>query len=207
MTREPSASENSRTENMETDQVLIARVIDGDNASFDILVTRYRDRIYRVLRQMLRDGQEAEDLAQEVFVRAYHGLRRFRGECNFFTWLYRIAANVLYTQTRRAARRREIHDRAGREIVRSSACLTPADHAEREEIREWVRRALPHIDPRLREVLVLRDIEGYEVEEVARMLQVPKGTVKSRLFRAREDLRRLIQTFWDPEEKEVRHGV
>jgi RNA polymerase sigma-70 factor, ECF subfamily len=192
MTREPRHPEPSLPSDMDQDKDLIARTLAGENAAFDALLTRYRNRIFGLLVHMVRDGQEADDMAQEVFVRAYYGLKNFRGECSFFTWLYRIAANVLYTQTRRAARRRQIHEQAWQEITRRSACRTPAEAAESGELQELVMRALPLIDVRLREVLVLRDLEGFEEAEVAQLLKVPRGTVKSRLFRAREDLRRII---------------
>jgi RNA polymerase sigma-70 factor (ECF subfamily) len=192
MNREPRRSETGHTFEGERDETLIARAVDGDAAAFDVLTTRYRDRIFGFCFHLVRDRAEADDLAQEVFVRAYYGLRTFRRECAFFTWLYRIASNVVYTQTRKSARRREVHQAAEAERQRRRPPPSPAELAERAELEEWVGWALARIDPRLGEVLVLRDLEGMDTIEVARTLGVPEGTVKSRLFRAREDLRRLV---------------
>lgn len=193
MSREPISSEPGLTSVGETDEALISRAVQGDAEAFDTLTTRYRDRIFGFCFHLVRDRAEADDLAQEVFVRAYFGLKTFRRECAFFSWLYRIASNVVCTQTRRAARRREVQTAAEAERQRWVLPPTPADLAEKNELVELVHWALSRIDPRLGEVLVLRDLEGMGTAETARTLGLPEGTVKSRLFRAHDDLRRLVQ--------------
>jgi RNA polymerase sigma-70 factor (ECF subfamily) len=152
---------------------------------------RYRDRVYRLAYHMLWNEHEADDAAQEVFVRAYCHLDKFRGDSNFFTWLYRIAKNVVYTQAKKAGRRREIYQQVHQEhTLRGTAALSPEVSAERSEMMNRVYAGLRSLDPRLQEVLVLREIEGLDNDEVARVLEVPLGTVKSRLFRAQENLRK-----------------
>lgn len=173
-----------------TDQELIAHTLEGETRAFDELLRRYRDRVYRLTYHMLWNEHEAEDAAQEVFVRAYCHLKKFRGDSNFFTWLYRIAKNVVYTQARKAGRRREIYRLAHRQqALRGTALPLPDSSAERGEMLERVHAGLRSLDFRLQEVLVLHGIEGLDNAEVAQVLNVPLGTVKSRLFRAQEDLR------------------
>ena len=190
MTRElPDPGASPKVVNA-TDQELIARTLGGESRAFDELLRRYRDRVYRLAYHMLWNEHEADDAAQEVFVRAYCHLKKFRGDSSFFTWLYRIAKNVVYTQAHKAGRRREIYRLAHRQqSLRGTVLPLPDTSAERGEMLERVYAGLDGLDPRLREVLVLRGIEGLDNEEVARRLNVPLGTVKSRLFRAQEDLR------------------
>jgi RNA polymerase sigma-70 factor (ECF subfamily) len=174
-----------------TDQELIQHTLGGETRAFDELMGRYRDRVYRLAYHMLWNEHEADDAAQEVFVRAYCHLNKFRGDSSFFTWLYRIAKNVVYTQAKKAGRRREICRTAHQEqSLRGTAALSPEISAERGEMMVRVYAGLSSLDPRLQEVLVLREIEGLDNDEVARVLAVPLGTVKSRLFRAQENLRK-----------------
>jgi RNA polymerase sigma-70 factor (ECF subfamily) len=143
---------------------------------------------------MLWNKHEADDVAQEVFVRAYCNLKKFRGESSFYTWLYRIAVNVVYTQSKKAGRRREIYKTAQKVMTTQALPIpSPAQTAEHEELMKLVYQGLQTLDSRLREVLVLRDIEGMDTHEVAEILNIPVGTVKSRLFRAQEDLRQWMQ--------------
>jgi RNA polymerase sigma-70 factor, ECF subfamily len=194
MMRKPDSSQTSPISGAKTDLILVEQTLAGDASAFDELVTRYRDRVYTLACHLLRNPHDAEDVAQEVFVRAYRSLRSFRRECAFFTWLYRIAVNLAYTHSRRRKRRRELEDAAASEpaAVWTPPQLSPAEQAEREEIRDQVHGVLPLLDDRLRQVLVLKEIEGLEVAAIAELLQIPVGTVKSRLFRGREDLRRLL---------------
>jgi RNA polymerase sigma-70 factor (ECF subfamily) len=181
--------------------VLIERTLAGDNTGFDGLITRYRDRIFSLAFHLLWNRTEAEDLAQEVFLRAYRGLKAFRRDARFFTWLYRITVNLVYTQSHRAASRRHAREQLAL-ALRSAPCpQNPAELVEADEASDLLHAALANLDLRLREVLVLREIEGLEVAEVARMLRIPEGTVKSRLFRAHEDLRRRFSK-WSGRPKE-----
>jgi RNA polymerase sigma-70 factor (ECF subfamily) len=177
-----------------TDRELIACTLGGETRAFDELMWRYRDRVYRLAYHMLWNEHEADDAAQEVFVRAYCHLNKFRGDSSFFTWLYRIAKNVVYTQAKKAGRQREIYRTAHEEqSLRGAAGPSPEISAERAELMARVYSGLGTLDPRLQEVLVLREIEGLDNDEVARVLAVPLGTVKSRLFRAQENLRKWFE--------------
>lgn len=195
--REPRPTPSSLNNSQETERALIARALKGDSGAYDTLVTRFRDRLYALVYHMVLNAQEAEDLAQETFVKAYRSLGKFRQESNFYTWLYRIAVNLVYTQSKKYSRRRALFTAA----VQSGDSLgahwpaTPEELAQSEEAREMILKAIHQLDPRFRQVLVLKELEGLEVAEVAKILGLPEGTVKSRLFRAREDLRRLLKSW------------
>ena len=192
MSGEPKPPSPSLTQQNPADEFLITRTLKGDNAAFDDLIKRYRDRVVSLVFHILGNFTEAEDLAQDVFVRAYRGLRRFRGQSSFFTWLYRIAVNVAYTSARKSSRRRFLQGLAIREARLRPAPKTPEEEAVSGETELQVHAAMARIDPRLRAVLVLKEMEGMEVGAVAEILKIPVGTVKSRLFRAREDLRGIL---------------
>jgi len=197
MTREPQNHDSSLNFWQINDKVLIERTLMGDNEAFDMLVIRYRDRVYSLAYHMLANAEEAEDIAQEVFVRAYRNLGNFRQESGFFTWLYRIAVNIVYTQAKKNARRRTLYEEAFRELDHSKgqAFANPEIMAQSGELREMILKAINQLDPRFRQVLILKELEGLDVSEVAYILGLPEGTVKSRLYRSREDLKRLIQTW------------
>ncbi len=194
MNREPETGRASPTYRGEMDAELVARTLAGENAAFDALVVKYRERVYSLAFHMLRNEQEALDVSQEVFMRAYFALGKFRGESGFFTWLYRIAVNLVYTHAKRESKRRELNVKAAGDGWGQvhAAVKTPEELAEKNEIQAALHRALQALDLRFREVLVLKEIEGLEVEEVAEVLGLPQGTVKSRLFRARRQLKGLL---------------
>ncbi len=194
MTGEPNVDGASPTYGDFMDHELVRRAAEGETRAFDELMRRYRDRVYRLALNMLWNEHEADDVAQEVFVRAYCNLKKFRGDSSFFTWLYRIAVNVVYTQSKKAGRRREIHQLAQQvKDEQAKPAPSPEQTAEHEDLMRWVYLGLQHLDPRLREVLVLRDIEGLDIATVSDILKIPSGTVKSRLFRAQDDLRQWMQ--------------
>ncbi|MCK5242574.1 sigma-70 family RNA polymerase sigma factor [bacterium] len=197
MNREPQNNNSSLNNRQAKDKNLIERTLKGDNEAFDMLVTRYRDRVFSLAYHMLLNSEEAEDIAQEVFVRAYRSLGKFRQESGFFTWLYRIAVNIVYTQAKKNARRRVLYDEAlkEREYLQPQSFDSPEIPAQSGELREMILRAINQLDHRFRQVIVLKELEGMDVSEVAQILGLPEGTVKSRLFRAREDLRHIIQTW------------
>lgn len=194
--REPNPRSAGPTNEMATEHELIRKAQAGDAQAFDGLVTCFRDRIFRVVCHMLGSESEAEDVTQEVFVRAYRSLGRFRGECGFFSWLYRIASNQVYTAIRRVVRRRRVYEEAARDFceISNPDCPDPERLALRDESQSLILDALQQVDPRLREAVVLKDLEELEISEIAGILQVPEGTVKSRIFRGREDLRRILQS-------------
>ncbi len=194
MKREPRKHNASLNNERAEDEILISRTLTGEKEAFDVLITKYRNRIFRLTLYMLGDQQEAEDAAQEVFVRAFRNLGKFQGKSSFFTWLYRIAVNNIYTQARKSARRREIQHQVFREksVIPNPGPKTPEELAIAGELQEMVRAAITQLDPRFRPVLILKEIEGMEVGMVAEILKLPSGTVKSRLFRAREELRSIL---------------
>jgi RNA polymerase sigma-70 factor (ECF subfamily) len=166
-------------------------------AAFRVLVERYRERVFALCFKMLRSRIEAEDVAQDTFVKAYRKLDSFRGDSQFFTWLYRIALNVArdrmdsvqYRQSKVAT------DIADIEPVRHDDRERPDRTAEREDLRKVARRVLEHIPPQFRSVLILRELEGMEYREIADTLGLSVGTVMSRAFRARLKFKKLMELF------------
>lgn len=184
----------------------VARLVEaaraGDQAAFGTLVKAYQDRIYGYLSRMLSDPTEAEDVAQETFVRAYRSLGRFRGASSFHTWLYRIASNLAIDVARKRKRQDgaaysldapiEVgDDEYGREIADESNA--PEDISEQHEVQQIVRRAMGELPEKLRDVIVLYELQGESYEDIAESLDVPLGTVKSRLFNARGQLKEKLQ--------------
>ena len=174
------------------DQALVARVQKGDRAAFDALVLKYQHRIVKLVGRYVYDHAEAMDVAQEAFIKAWRALPSFRGDSAFYTWLYRIAINTaknhLVAQSRRPLdqgvdlEEPEQHHAAGR--------LRDNDTPERlllaEEIRETVMKAMDDLPDELRTAIMLRELDGMSYDEIARTMDCPIGTVRSRIFRARE---------------------
>jgi RNA polymerase sigma-70 factor (ECF subfamily) len=161
----------------------------GGREAFDALVVRHRAWVFNMACAMIGNASDAEDVTQDVFVRAYRGLPRFRGDSAFGTWLYRVAVNAIRTrQARRAQERTRVEELPAHE--------EPADGSEGAEIvlarRQAIDRALGELPVEWREAVVLRDVQGLTYQEIAAITEVPIGTVESRLFRARERLRRLL---------------
>jgi len=163
---------------------LIDRSRGGDTHAFDLLVERYQDRVYDLAYRITGHHADAQDAAQEAFVKAYRSLRTFRGDASFSTWLHRIAVNAALD----AVRRRPPASPAPLEGVGVS--LDPlADQAERVEARERIHRAIAALPLEQRVVVTLRDVQGWSYEEIAVIVEIPVGTVRSRLARGREALR------------------
>ncbi len=158
---------------------LLRRARSGDRAAFGELVSRHQAAVYRVARGILRDPAEAEDATQETFVKAWENLSRFRGESGFFTWLYRIAVNAALMAGRR--RPKTVKLVIDREL--------PRDPDEGEPTMATLEKLLGELPPEARAILILRDLEGLSYREISDTLEVPMGTVESRIFRAREELR------------------
>lgn len=174
------------------DLELVSIVRDSEDQSlrgmaFRVLVDRYKQRIHALCYRMLRDTDDAEDAAQEAFVKAYRKIDTFRGESQFYTWLYRIASNVSndYYEARKRRRLREPADIAIVEPVQMGDRSRPDRVAETEELKIVARHALEKVPPLFRTVLVLREYENLEYREIADTLGISVGTVMSRLFRAR----------------------
>jgi len=194
----------------EIDQQLVERVQRGDKQAFDLLVIKYQRKLARLLSQFIRDAAEVEDVAQETFIKAYRALPSFRGESAFYTWLYRIgintAKNFLISQGRRAPTMTsagfDIEDAENfEEGSQLREMNTPESELMSKQIAETVNQTLQELPEELRKAITLREIEGISYEEIATIMNCPIGTVRSRIFRAREiiaeKLRPLLGTSQD----------
>ena len=177
----------------EIDQALVERAQGGDKHAFDQLVSKYQRKLGRLLSRFIRDPAEVEDVSQEAFIKAYRALPSFRGDSAFYTWLYRIgintAKNYLVAQGRRAPTLTEF-DSEEAETFESADQLrdinTPESLLLSKQIGETVNGAIDALPEELRTAIVLREIEGLSYDEIASMMDCPIGTVRSRIFRARE---------------------
>lgn len=177
----------------EVDQQLVERVQRGDKHAFDLLVSKYQRKLGRLLSRFIRDPSEVEDVTQEAFIKAYRALPGFRGDSAFYTWLYRIgintAKNHLVALGRRAPTSTEM-DAEEAENLDSGEQLrdlnTPENQMMSKQVGETVNQTLLELPEELRTALTLREIEGLSYEEIAAAMQCPVGTVRSRIFRARE---------------------
>ncbi|MCU0938936.1 MAG: RNA polymerase sigma factor RpoE [Burkholderiaceae bacterium] len=190
------------------DQAIVERVQRGEKRAFDLLVTKYQRKIFRLLSRLIRDPGEIEDVAQEAFIKAYRALPNFRGESAFYTWLYRIAINTaknhLVAQGRRAptSTETEVEDAENFDDADGLRDVnTPDAVMMSRQVGEAVNRAIDRLPEDLRTAIVLRELEGLSYEEIAESMNCPIGTVRSRIFRAREaianELRPLLDTSKD----------
>jgi len=173
------------------DEELIQRYVGGDSLAFEEIVTRYQRRVYTIALRMCGNPEDANDVTQDVFVSALKALRRFRGDAQLSTWLHRVAVNSSLDHLRRVKRRR---DRPGLndEVDLPSGDAGPDEHAVAASRAAEVQRALLKISEEHRAVLVLHDLQGLDYAEIAETLDIPLGTVKSRIHRARLDIARLL---------------
>jgi RNA polymerase sigma-70 factor, ECF subfamily len=169
------------------DQPLVQATLRGELHAFDTLVERHRDVVFRVVARIVGSDQEAEDVVQDTFLRAFHRLDRYRGEAPFRTWLLRIAHNTAVTHLTTARRTAASLDSVQEDVAAAVAQGTPADRLERRERLTRLDTKVKGLSPGHRAVLVLRDIEGLSYDEIARVTDSPVGTVKARLHRAREE--------------------
>jgi RNA polymerase sigma-70 factor, ECF subfamily len=176
----------------ETDQQLVAKVQKGDSRAFDMLVLKYQHKIFGLISRYVRDADEVQDVAQEAFIKAYRALPRFRGDSAFYTWLYRIAINTAKNHLVSRSRRPpgsdvEIEDA---EYLEGGSALRSLENPENalfgDELKQVVERALKELPDDLRTAVTLREFDGLSYEDIAEIMDCPVGTVRSRIFRARE---------------------
>jgi RNA polymerase sigma-70 factor, ECF subfamily len=194
MTKKPAAPAPSPGD---TDQMLVERTVAGDQRAYELLVIKYQRRIERLIGRMVRDVDLIEDIAQETFIRAYRALGQFRGEAQFYTWLYRIAVNTakkalvdlkrdpLVSETALRGGADDDDETSSVENELTSA-ETPETVLAAKEIAATVNSAMEALPEELRQAVTLREIEGLSYEEIAEVMNCPIGTVRSRIFRARE---------------------
>ena len=185
------------------DQKLVLRVQKGDKAAFDLLARKYQHKIAKLISRYVRDLREVEDVTQEALIKAYRAIGGFRGDSAFYTWLYRIAVNTAKNYLETQARRPPGSDMEieGAELIESGEGLRDQATPERQlltiEIASTVQRVMTNLPADLRTAITLREIEGMSYEEIAGIMECPIGTVRSRIFRAREaidqELRPLLE--------------
>lgn len=188
----------------EIDQQLVERVQRGDKQAFGLLVSKYQRKLARLLSRMIRDAAEVEDVTQEAFIKAYRALPSFRGDSAFYTWLYRIgintAKNYLVSQGRRAPTSTSVEVEDA-ESMEDGDLLRHTDTPERllmtKQIGQTVNSAMDALPEELRTAIVLREIEGLSYEEIATVMDCPIGTVRSRIFRAREAISERLRPMLD----------
>lgn len=191
MSDQPSADATT-----DSDQLLVERAVAGDQRAFELLVIKYQRRIERLIGRMVRDVDLVPDIAQETFVRAWRALHQFRGDAQFYTWLYRIAVNtakkalmelkrdILVTET--ALHSADDGDETSRHENELISESTPETELAAREIAAAVNAAMAALPEDLRQAVTLREIEGLSYEEIAQIMNCPIGTVRSRIFRARD---------------------
>jgi len=188
----------------EIDQQLVERAQRGDQKAFGLLVAKYQRKLARLLSRMIRDAAEVEDVTQEAFIKAYRALGNFRGESAFYTWLYRIgintAKNYLVAQGRRAPTTTEV-EAEDAEGFDDAGLLRDMDTPERllqtQQIGHAVNAAMEALPEDLRTAIVLREIDGLSYDEIAVVMNCPIGTVRSRIFRAREAIAERLRPMLD----------
>ena len=187
----------------EQDQQLVERVQRGDKRAFDLLVLKYQHKILGLVMRFVHDAHEAQDVAQEAFIKAYRALSGFRGDSAFYTWLYRIAVNTAKNYLVARGRRPPDNDIDAdeAELGEGHAPLRNMDSPERallrDEIEHVVHQTIQQLPDDLRVALMLREFDGLSYEEIAQQMQCPIGTVRSRIFRAREAIDKALQPLLD----------
>ncbi|HAV75239.1 MAG TPA: RNA polymerase sigma factor RpoE [Limnobacter sp.] len=185
--------------------LIVQRVQAGDKLAFNLLVNKYHRRVARLLTRMVRNQEDIEDVVQETFIKAYRAIGNFRGDSAFYTWIYRIAINtaknLLVTQGRRPSTLKESND-GDSETFEDNAALsnidTPESLYQTKQIGEAVNEAMAALPEELRSAIVMREIDGLSYEEIAAAMDCPIGTVRSRIFRARESIAAKIKPLLEP---------
>ena len=180
--------------NNDTDNELIERVKNGEKSAYDLLVLKYQQRVVNLVSRFVRNHSDALDVTQEAFIKAYRALPNFRGDSAFYTWLYRIAVNTAKNQLAVQSRRPKIsdYDVSDIEQIEGNTALkdeaTPESLLLKDELQATVLKAIEDLPEDLKTAIMLREIEGLSYEEIACVMECPIGTVRSRIFRARESI-------------------
>ncbi len=178
------------------DEELIRGFKKGDISAFDQLVLKYQDKVFNLCRHMLGDAHDADDAAQDIFIKAYRNLNHFKPDASFYTWLYRIAVNTCLDYRKRPFFGSIFKSSPQAEESfqePASEAPSPDNLYEAKQLSLALRRSLAKLSPKLRAVIILKEVEGLSYEEIAEVLDVSTGTVKSRISRAREELRGLMK--------------
>jgi RNA polymerase sigma-70 factor, ECF subfamily len=186
-----------------SDDLLIERIKNGDHSAYNDMVTRYWDRIFARVHHLLKNQQDAEEVTQDAFIRAHRGLDKFRGDASFSTWLYQIATNLAHNRYWYWFRRKRDYSMSLDQPLTADGSLTlesimpcdgetPAEAAVTHEFVNRVSECMNELGDKHREVLILRNVKNLTYDEIAQMLEISVGTVKSRIARARESLRDLM---------------
>jgi RNA polymerase sigma-70 factor (ECF subfamily) len=186
-----------------TDKELVARVQQGDKSAFDLLVRKYQHKIINLISRYVHDQAEVLDVSQEAFLKAYRAIGKFRGDSAFYTWMYRIAVNTaknyLVSQGRRAPEGgidpEEAEQFSGESRLKEYA--TPENQVLTDEIERTVNRAIESLPDDLKSAITLRELEGLSYEDIAQVMDCPIGTVRSRIFRAREAIDKQLKPLLD----------
>jgi RNA polymerase sigma-70 factor (ECF subfamily) len=203
------STQHIQAENRELDQLLVARAQQGDKKAFGLLVEKYHRKLGRLLSRMIRDQAEVEDVVQESFIKAYRALHNFRGDSAFYTWLYRIGINTAKNYLVSMGRKPQVMQEVEIEDVENfdegiemRTMDTPETAMMTKEIAQTVNDTIASLPEELRTAITLRELEGLSYEEIAMLMQCPIGTVRSRIFRARETIAQKLRPLLDtPEHK------
>jgi RNA polymerase sigma-70 factor, ECF subfamily len=201
---QPASNRLERENESEQDKRLILRAQAGDTGAFRLLVERHQRRVFAIALGLVRDEQDAREIAQEAFLRVHKGLAEFHGGSSFFTWLYRIVTNLSIDLMRKPSRREaELHFALeaddGESPVLPASDADPYDVVRRGQLSLRIHAALEQLPPYHRGVILMREVEGMSYEEMAEAMQVSKGTIMSRLFHARKKLQRALSDCHDEE--------
>ncbi len=183
-----------------SDEVLVKRIKRGDEASFRQLVERYRSRVYSIAYAMTKNQSDADDLSQEIFLKVYRFLPQFKGKSKFYTWLYRLAINTCISAINNRKKKHEevslFLSSENKDVLLNTlpeeSVVSPMQLLENKELGQKIRLAIDSLSDGLKEIFILREIEDLSYKDLAEIFKCPEGTIKSRLFRAREELRKKL---------------
>ena len=183
----------------DTDQQLVDRVLEGDKQAFNLLVVRYQQRVIALIARFVNDPQEVEDVSQEAFIKAYRALSLFRGESAFYTWLYRIAVNTAKNHLVAKSRRPPAVDMDVDESQNNDLAMplreleSPEESLVTEDLKQAIEKAIDELPEELKTAFTLREFSGLSYEDITEIMDCPVGTVRSRIFRAREAIDKRIR--------------